>query len=75
MRDELRARRDAFLHKIKSRPVLMGILNLTPDSFSDGGQFQAVDAAVAHAKVMVGEGCDIDGVGAASERATLDRYL
>ena len=68
MRDELRARRDAFLHKIKSRPVLMGILNLTPDSFSDGGQFQAIDAAVAHAKVMVGEGCDIVDVGGESTR-------
>src|SRR5262249_59425881 len=68
MRDELRARRDAFLHKIKSRPVFMGILNLTPDSFSDGGQFQTVDAAVAHAKVMVGEGCDIVDVGGESTR-------
>ena len=68
MRDELRARRDAFLHKIKSRPVLMGILNLTPDSFFDGGQFQAVDAAVAHAKVMVSEGCDIVDIGGESTR-------
>src|SRR5262249_6466493 len=68
MRDELRARRDAFLHKIKSRPVFMGILNLTPDSFSDGGQFQAVDAAVARAKVMVCEGCDIVDVGGESTR-------
>src|SRR5262249_37148306 len=68
MRDELRARRDAFLHKIKSRPVFMGILNLTPDSFSDGGQFQAVVAAVARAKVMVGEGCDIVDVGGESTR-------
>jgi dihydropteroate synthase len=68
MRDELRARRDAFLHKIKSRPVFMGILNLTPDSFFDGGRFQTVDAAVAHAKVMVGEGCDIVDVGGESTR-------
>jgi dihydropteroate synthase len=68
MRDELRARRDAFLHKTKSRPVFMGILNLTPDSFFDGGRFQTVDAAVAHAKVMVGEGCDIVDVGGESTR-------
>jgi dihydropteroate synthase len=68
MRDELRARRDAFLHKIKSRPVFMGILNLTPDSFFDGGRFQTVDAAVAHAKIMVGEGCDIVDVGGESTR-------
>src|SRR5215475_4840160 len=68
MRDELRAKRDAFLHKIKSRLVFMGILNLTPDSFFDGGRFQTVDAAVAHAKVMVGEGCDIVDVGGESTR-------
>jgi dihydropteroate synthase len=68
MRDELRARRDAFLHKIKSRPVFMGILNLTPDSFSDGGRFQTIDAAVAHAKVMTDEGCDIVDVGGESTR-------
>jgi dihydropteroate synthase len=46
----------------------MGILNLTPDSFFDGGRFQTVDAAVAHAKVMVGEGCDIVDVGGQSTR-------
>ena len=70
MRDELRARRDAFLHKIKSRPIFMGILNLTPDSFSDGGRFQTIDAAVAHAKVMIDEGCDIVDVGGESTRPT-----
>ena len=41
MRAEARAKRDAFLNKLKSRPAVMGILNLTPDSFSDGGRFQA----------------------------------
>ena len=68
MRAEMRARRDAFLDKIKSRPAVMGILNVTPDSFSDGGRFQAVDAAVAHAKTMVSEGCDIIDVGGESTR-------
>jgi dihydropteroate synthase len=68
MRAELRARRDALLHKIKSRPVFMGILNLTPDSFSDGGRYQSLDAAVAHAKTMVGEGCDIIDIGGESTR-------
>ena len=63
MRAEMRARRDAFLDKIKSRPAVMGILNVTPDSFSDGGRFQAVDAAVAHARTMVAEGCDIIDIG------------
>jgi dihydropteroate synthase len=68
MRAELRAKRDSFLHKIKSRPAVMGVLNLTPDSFSDGGRFQALDAAVAHAKTMVAEGCDIVDIGGESTR-------
>ena len=68
MRAELRARRDAFLDKIGSRPIVMGILNLTPDSFSDGGRFQAFDAAIAHAKAMVAEGCDIVDIGGESTR-------
>jgi dihydropteroate synthase len=50
------------------RPVVMGILNVTPDSFSDGGSFFAHDAAVAHAGQMVGEGADIIDVGAESTR-------
>jgi dihydropteroate synthase len=50
------------------RPVVMGILNVTPDSFSDGGSFFARDAAVAHAGQMVSEGADIIDVGAESTR-------
>jgi dihydropteroate synthase len=50
------------------RPVVMGILNVTPDSFSDGGAFLARDAAVARAGQMVGEGADIIDVGAESTR-------
>jgi dihydropteroate synthase len=50
------------------RPVVMGILNVTPDSFSDGGVFFARDAAIAHAGQMVGEGADIIDVGAESTR-------
>jgi dihydropteroate synthase len=68
MRAELRAKRDAFLNKIKSRPAVMGILNVTPDSFSDGGRFEAFDAAVAQAKTMVAEGCDIVDIGGESTR-------
>jgi dihydropteroate synthase len=68
MRDDLRAARDAFLAKIAARPVVMGILNLTPDSFSDGGRYQTKDAALAHARRMVAEGCDIVDVGAESAR-------
>ena len=68
MRAEVRAKRDAFLHKLKSRPAVMGIVNLTPDSFSDGGRFQAFDAAIAHAKSMVVAGCDIVDIGGESTR-------
>ena len=46
----------------------MGVLNLTPDSFSDGGRFIDVDAAVAHALAMVDEGADLIDLGAESTR-------
>jgi dihydropteroate synthase len=68
MPKDARARRDAFLGKIGSRAIVMGILNLTPDSFSDGGRFQHVDAALAQAKKMLAEGCDIVDVGGESTR-------
>ncbi|MDD8019074.1 MAG: dihydropteroate synthase [Bacteroidota bacterium] len=50
------------------RTYLMGILNVTPDSFSDGGKYFSVDAAVAHAVKMVEEGADIIDVGGESSR-------
>jgi len=50
------------------RPLVMGILNVTPDSFSDGGAFLSPDTAVAHAAQMVAEGADIIDVGAESTR-------
>ena len=68
MQSDARAKRDAFLGKIGSRAIIMGILNLTPDSFSDGGRFQTLDAALAQAKKMVAEGCDIVDVGGESTR-------
>ena len=46
----------------------MGILNVTPDSFSDGGQFVSLDAALAHAEQMISEGADIIDVGGESTR-------
>ena len=49
-------------------PKIMGILNVTPDSFSDGGQFAAPDRAVAHALDMVAAGADILDVGGESTR-------
>ncbi len=50
------------------RPRLMGILNVTPDSFSDGGRFHAADAAVAHARGMAEAGADILDIGGESTR-------
>jgi len=50
------------------RTLVMGILNVTPDSFSDGGRYNAVEAAVAHALAMEQEGADIIDIGAESTR-------
>ncbi|HWT29005.1 MAG TPA: dihydropteroate synthase [Methylophilaceae bacterium] len=51
-----------------SRPHIMGIVNVTPDSFSDGGKFVAVDNAVAHAMQLVEDGADILDIGGESTR-------
>ena len=53
---------------IGERTLIMGILNVTPDSFSDGGQFVTVDSALAHAEQMMDEGADIIDVGGESTR-------
>jgi dihydropteroate synthase len=50
------------------QPLVMGVLNLTPDSFSDGGQFVDPDKAIAHARRMIAEGADIIDIGAESTR-------
>jgi dihydropteroate synthase len=68
MRAAQRAKRDAFLDKIGIRPVVMGILNVTPDSFSDGRRFIAADAALSHATQMWEEGADIVDIGGESTR-------
>jgi dihydropteroate synthase len=68
MRAEHRARRDAFLARIGTRPIVMGILNLTSDSFSDGGRYVTTEAALSHAKKMAAQGCDIIDVGGESTR-------
>jgi dihydropteroate synthase len=60
--------RDQFLGSLKKSPVLMGILNVTPDSFSDGGRHFEAAAAVARAKTMVAEGAAIVDVGGESTR-------
>ena len=50
------------------RPRIMGVLNVTPDSFSDGGRFDGVEKALAHAGAMVAAGADIIDVGGESTR-------
>ena len=50
------------------RTYIMGILNVTPDSFSDGGKFNSIDEALRHALEMVEEGADIIDLGGESTR-------
>src|SRR4051795_9931634 len=60
----------SVLQRLLSRPypAVMGVLNVTPDSFSDGGQFAAPERALAQARRMVAEGADIIDIGAESTR-------
>ena len=59
-----------LLRKLLSKPypAVMGVLNVTPDSFSDGGQYFAPNRALAHAQRLIAEGADIIDVGAESTR-------
>ncbi|MGK0674435.1 MAG: dihydropteroate synthase [Halothiobacillaceae bacterium] len=52
----------------RERPRVMGILNVTPDSFSDGGRFFSADAALAQAETMIADGVDMIDLGAESTR-------
>jgi dihydropteroate synthase len=52
----------------RPHPAVMGVLNVTPDSFSDGGQFVAPERALAQARRMIAEGADIIDIGAESTR-------
>ena len=51
-----------------SRPLVMGVLNVTPDSFSDGGRFAGSDEAVAHGLALLAEGADLLDIGGESTR-------
>jgi dihydropteroate synthase len=51
-----------------ARPLVMGIVNVTPDSFSDGGRYLSCDAAIAHAREMIAQGADIIDIGGESTR-------
>jgi dihydropteroate synthase len=57
---------------VLARPLVMGIVNVTPDSFSDGGRHADVDAAVAHGLALVADGADILDVGGESTRPFSD---
>ena len=68
-------KRHSFLWRLRTRTLelgprtlIMGILNVTPDSFSDGGKFLARDHAVAHALKMLDDGADLLDVGGESTR-------
>jgi dihydropteroate synthase len=52
----------------KSKPLVMGILNVTPDSFSDGGEFNSLDGAISRAEQMIQNGVDIIDIGGESSR-------
>lgn len=54
--------------RTKGHTYVMGILNITPDSFSDGGKYNALDKALFHVEEMIGEGMDIVDVGGESTR-------
>ena len=56
------------MREARERCVIMGILNVTPDSFSDGGSHGSVEAALAHALAMIADGADIIDVGGESTR-------
>jgi dihydropteroate synthase len=53
--------------------LIMGILNITPDSFADGGRYNSFDSAIAHAREMIAEGVDIIDIGGESTRPGAER--
>ena len=54
------------------RPILMGIVNVTPDSFSDGGQYDQTETAIAHARQLIAQGAQILDIGGESTRPGAD---
>ena len=53
---------------VSKKTYIMGILNVTPDSFSDGGKYNRMDAALSHAEEMIRDGADIVDIGGESTR-------
>ncbi len=66
------APRPPFAGLALDRPLLMGVINVTPDSFSDGGRFAARDAAIAHGRALLEAGADILDIGGESTRPGSD---
>jgi dihydropteroate synthase len=66
--ERLGRRRDPIAGLSLERPLIVGVVNVTPDSFSDGGRYLAADAAIAHALRLEAEGADILDIGAESTR-------
>lgn len=66
--DDPPARLTRFYSDLRERTAVMGILNVTPDSFSDGGQFSSANGAINHAVQMAADGADIIDVGGESSR-------
>jgi dihydropteroate synthase len=66
MRQYLQCGRFGF--SLQTRPLVMGILNVTPDSFSDGGHFHSLELALSRAEAMIAEGVDLIDVGGESSR-------
>ena len=56
-----------------NRTLIFGVLNVTPDSFSDGGQFLNPESAIAHAKKLVADGADVIDIGGESTRPGAER--
>ena len=81
---ELRAALDAYAQRhfevrmrdrllaVGPKPAIVGIVNVTPDSFSDGGQFASPDAAIAHGRQLADEGADVLDIGGESTRPGSD---
>lgn len=70
--ERLTAPRTAFAGIAKPRPLIMGIVNVTPDSFSDGGDHATATAAIAHGHALVAAGADLLDIGGESTRPGSD---
>ncbi|MDR4191229.1 dihydropteroate synthase, partial [Bacillus pseudomycoides] len=57
-----------YILDLNTKTLIKGILNVTPDSFSDGGNYDEMNAAVSHARAMVSNGADIIDIGGESTR-------